>query len=161
MDAPRLPCTGLFPFKKIIQFKSSRSKSQDFVQRSSVHWLTSFKVQFKNSVQFKYYRIKSFSVKSELNEFYRQIKFWKLEMLKNHYGFVNFMVFLKFFEKYIISYLLWTELNNFFWILTFIVQRSNFWLRSVQFSSTNWITELNAVHFLFSSTSLALYRLYR
>ncbi len=28
---------GLFPFKKIIQFKSSRSNSQDFVQRSSVH----------------------------------------------------------------------------------------------------------------------------
>ncbi len=28
--------SGLFPFKKIIQFKSSRSKSQDFVQRSSV-----------------------------------------------------------------------------------------------------------------------------
>ncbi len=44
---------GLFPFKKIIQFKSSRSKSQDFVQRLKVHWLTSFKVQFKNSVQFK------------------------------------------------------------------------------------------------------------
>ncbi len=42
-----------FPFKKIIQFKSSRSKSQDFVQRLKVHWLTSFKVQFKNSVQFK------------------------------------------------------------------------------------------------------------
>ncbi len=121
---------GLFPFKKTIQFKSSRSKSQDFVQRSSVHWLTSFKVQFK------YLSIKVFLIKSELNEFYRHINFWNLEMLKNLYVFVNFITCFEIFVKNIISYLLWIELNIFFrfWRSSFKVQKVDF----VQFSSVQW-----------------------
>ncbi len=77
-------------------------------------------------------------------------------MLKNHCGIVHFLTcFVIFWKKYCILFTVnWTK--YFFGILTFIVQSSNFWLRSVQFSSMNWITELNAVHFLFSSTSLDL-----
>ncbi len=41
--------SGLFPFKKLSQFKSSRSKSLDFVQFSSVHNLISLKFSSKIS----------------------------------------------------------------------------------------------------------------
>ncbi len=47
------------------------------------------------------------------------------------------------------------ELNwvYFFWILTFSVQNFDF---VFQFSSMSWITELNAVHFKLSSTTMVI-----
>ncbi len=70
-------------------------------------------------------------------------------MLKNPYGYVNFMTCSVFFEKHLISYLPLTELNIFFrfWWSSYNVKKIDF----IQFSSGQCTEKLKWTPFIFYS----------